>query len=697
MTLNLPSRSWTLPAWLVGVLLLGGSACRKESVPPGPKPAAEAAAPVRPGRAMSDRLVVRLPGELPLLNPYVTAEEAGRQVLDLLHEPLVRYDREGRLAPALAEEWKWRQEMTCWFANPEAARAAAHELQDLPAERRSRWDLEAIATEAEALHLRFTQPGGMVTADVGRVLATSGPVRLSFLRILAPPSARWVLESFARDPEHAPNTKRLWFAEDGTCEMVCTRPALQAQQRLTQWLAPRYHPMPEIQLIDEASALVEPVLDFRLRAGVTWPDGSAITVEDVRATLTQMLARAWPVVGKEAFQHIQEVTSPEPGLVRVTYRRAHSPALPGWTLLPILPAAWLAQHVSDFPESEPPGAGAWQVARRDADQLILEKRSSQGMAVPIRQIVVLRAQAGAGQGGDVSWPAPRPLAVASSYVPLRLPARHQLMLVWHTEAAPLRDPRVRQALSLAVDREELLSRLPGMALRVQDGFFPPGCWFSPPASAPDLGRVPAARRSRALELLKSAGWLQDVEGRLRQLAQAMRLRLVIPAENADRQRLAEALAASWKALGVEVEVTEVPAGSYLMELQAGRFDIALVAAGFTPGWDVLPWWHSSQRSGLGPNVSQLSDPQLDLLLEALMTEFDPAQTPGRVAAVEARLRQLQPALPLFTDEDRLHVLTSRFPALSGLTFPRGCTLRDLLPALIDAPRPTRPLRMLAPD
>ncbi len=695
MTLNLTSRCWTLPAWLGGVLLLGGSACRKESVAPGPKPAADAPAPVRPGRAMSDRLVVRLPGALPLLNPYVTEEVAGRQVLDLLHEPLVRYDREGRLAPALAEEWMWRQEMTCWFASPEAARAAAHELQDLPAERRSRWDLEAVATEAEALHLRFTQPGGMVAADVGRVLAASGPLRLSRLRILAPPSARLVLESFARDPEHAATTKRLWFAEDGTCEMVCTRPAVQAQQQLTQWLAPRHHPMLEIQLIDEASALVEPVLDFRLRAGVTWPDGSAITVEDVRATLTQMLARPWPVVGKEAFQHIQEVTSPEPGLVRVIYRRAHSPALPGWTLLPILPAAWLAQHVSDFAESEPPGAGAWQVARRDADQLMLEKRSGQGLAVPIRQIVVLSTQVDTAQGDDVSWPVPRPLT--SRYVPLRLPARHQLMLVWHTEAASLKDPRVRQALSLALDREELLSRLPGMALRVQDGFFPPGCWFSPLQPAPGAGLVPAVRRSQVLELLKSAGWGQDVEGRLRQLAQAMRLRLVIPAENAERQRLAEALVTSWKSLGVEVEVTEVPAGSYLMELQAGRFDIALVAAGFVPGWDVLPWWHSSQRSGLGPNVSQLADSQLDLRLEALMAEFDPEQMPARVAAVEARLRQLQPALPLFSDEERLHVLTSRFPALADLTFPRGCTLRDLLPALIDAPRPTRPLRMLAPD
>lgn len=697
MNLPLTPRAWSLVALMAATGLLGVGGCRKEPVDSALLPNLESVAPVPSGRAMSDRLVVRLPGALPLLNPYVTADEAGRQVLDLLHEPLVRYDREGRLAPALAEEWKWRQEMTCWFASPEAARAAAHELHDLPAERRSRWDLEAISTEAEALHLRFIQPGGVVTADVGQVLTASRPVRLSFLRILAPPSAQLALESFAHDPQHAPHTKRLSFAEDGTCEMVCARPALLAQQQLTQWLASRHHPMPEIQLMDEASALVEPVLDFRLRSGATWPDGSAITVQDVRATLTQMLVRPWPMVGKEAFQHIQEIGSPEPGLVRVTYRRAHSPALPGWTLLPILPAAWLAQHVSDFAQAEPPGAGAWQLTRREVDHLFLEKKAGQGMALPIRQIMILRAQAGAEQVDDVTWSAPLPLAVARSYQPLLQPVRYQLMLMWHTEAPLLKQPQVRHALSLAVDRRELRSRVSGMALHVHDGFFPPGCWFSPKEPATDLELTPGARHAQALELLKSEGWLQDVDGRLRQQAQVMQLRLVIPAEDKDRQQLAEALVATWKLLGIEVLVTKVPAGSYMMELQAGRFDIALVASDFTPGWDVLPWWHSSQRSGLGPNVSQLADAQLDLLLEALMTEFNPVQTPGRVAAVEARLRLLKSALPLFTDQDHLHVLRTRFPALSGMTFPRGCTLRDLLPALINLPRPTKPMRMLAPD
>ncbi|MCA1962529.1 MAG: ABC transporter substrate-binding protein [Prosthecobacter sp.] len=688
---NVPSPACTLLGLLIALAL---ASCRKE-VP-------QAAATVRPAAQMStqappaDQLVVRLPGPLPLLNPYTAADQAARQVLDLLHEPLLRYNREGMLAPALAEEWQWRQEMTCWFSSPEAAAEAMQHLQSLPLEQRSTWDLEAISSHGSRLSLRLTRPGGMVAADVGKALASRAPLRLAFLRILAPPSARLALESFAKDPAYSAHTHRLWFGEDGVCEMVSTLPTLQAQQALTQWLTPRHHPVPEIQIIDEASALVEPVLDFRLRQGVTWPDGSPVTLEDVRATLTQVLARPWPVAGKEAFQYIQEVTTPAPDMLRVTYRRAHSPALPAWTLLPILPAAWLEQHVVDFSQAEPPGAGPWRVARREGGLLLLEKRTPEGQGPPIRQIRLLAAQESTSEPLDLSW---QPLpADAVAWQTMPLPASHQLMLIWHTEAPQLTDARVRQALSLALDRRALLEAMPGTAGRVHDGFFPPGYGFTPKGME-DMAPAPHApeRRTQALDLLKTAGWLRDVEGRLRHLAHPMRLRLVIPAENPDRQRLAAALSAQWREIGVETTVTEVPAGSYLMELQAGRFDVALVAASFTPGWDVLPWWHSSQRSGLGPNVSQLADPQLDLLLEALMTEFDPAQTPHRAAAVEARLRQLRPALPLFTDLTLLHLRQARFPGLAGMSFPRGCTLRDLLPALTETPRPQTLLRLRAPD
>lgn len=265
------------------------------------------------------------------------------------------------------------------------------------------------------------------------------------------------------------------------------------------------------------------------------------------------------------------------------------------------------------------------------------------------------------------------------------------MLVWQTTTPQLADGRIRRALGLALDRAALHRDMPGGLGRMHDSFFPPGYWFSTETTAPA-----AADREKALRLLSEAGWVRDVEGRLHHGEKVLSLRFVIPDSNSDRQRLAQALVQQWRQIGVQAEVIEVPARSYLMELQAGRFDAALIGGELATGWDVLPFWHSSHSGGLGLNVSQTADPKLDLLLEALVSEFDAEQVPRRAAEVEARLQELQPAMPLFTDLTEITVRQARFPGLADLDTTRGITLQELLPALTPASRPRVRLEMLSP-
>lgn len=652
-------------------------------------------------RTATSDLVMLLPGPLPKLNPFLPADEPERQIIDLIHEPLIRIGRDGRLATALAEQWQWRQDMTCWFESPEAARAAAQELRDQPVEKRASWDLESVATQGAALVVRFIRPGGAVAQEVQEVLAGSGPQKLTFMRVSAAPSARPVLEGFTRHADHAASTKRLWFDDDGTCEIVTTRTGLQAQQMLMEWLMRHQQAVPEITPVGEVTALLEPVLDFKLKPALQWPDGSAITAADVRATLALVLPRPWPLPGRDAFRQIQSITEPEPGAVRVIYRKAYSPALPAWTTLPILPASWLEKHAEDFDKASPPGAGAWQVSRREDTRLWLEKRPAQDATHTMPKIQMLAAtsqmqqRVGLATGSiDLAWPAGDAHTLRHAEPTLKTlssPARHQIMLVWHTSAPLLRDTRVRRALGLALDREALRRAMPDGLGRAHDSFFPPGFWFSTDKepTAADLGG--------ALRLFAEAGWLPNVEGSLRRGTEEMRLRLVIPDGNLDRLRLAQALSKQWQEIGVRVDIAEVEAQSYLMELQAGRFDAALVGGELSPGWDVLPSWHSTHSGGHGRNVSQTADPQLDLLLEALVSEFDAAQIPARAAAVETRLRQLLPAMPLFTDLTEMAVREARFPGLSDLDTSRGVTLKELLPALNPAERPRVKLEMLSPQ
>lgn len=641
-------------------------------------------------------LVMLLPGALPALNPFLPANEAERQLLDLIHEPLIRLDREGRLGTALAEQWGWHQNMTCWFASPEAAKAAATAVNDQPVEKRASWDLESVTQDRSSLVLRFSHPGSTVADEVLAVLSTQQPQHLAFLRIASGPETRAAIQAYAAHADHAPSTKRLWFDDDGTCELVTTRTGLQAQQSLMDWLRTRQPILPEITPMAEVTALLEPVLEFRLKADARWADGTAITAADVKATLDDVLPRPWPLPGRDAFRHIQNITAPEPGVVQVIYRKRHSPALPAWAALPILPAAWLKKTHDSFATTPPPGAGLWQITHRDNRRLWLEKRNTE----PREKLQVLaatspiQARVGLATGAfDILWPAPEDRTTLGKAADLRLvptPPHNQLMLVWQTEAPQLRELRVRIALSLALDRRALSREMPGGTARLHDSFFPPGRWFS-------KGQTTLRQDLRAAEQqLAEAGWLRDVSGQLKKGGAVFELRIVIPAGNADRQRLAEALAASWKKLGISVEIIGSPPDRYVADLRGGRFDVALLGGELEPGWDVLPLWHSSHTDGRGLNLSRIADAQLDLLLEALMGEFDPAQIPRRTAAIESRLATLRPALPLFTDVAEMAVRLTRFPGLPELDTERGITLRELLPATQRQSRPTVKFEMLAP-
>ncbi len=639
--------------------------------------------------------VMLMPGALPALNPFLPVNEAERQILDLIHEPLIRIDRDGKLGAALAEGWSWHQNLSCWFDSAEQAKEAAQTITAQPLEIRASWDLESAIPVGNLLTFRFTHPGGHVADEVMAVLAAKPPQKLTFLRIACTPAMRPAIQAYADYPEHRAHVKRVWFDDDGSCEIVTSLTGLQAQQQLIDWILPRHTPVPEITPVSEVAALLEPVLDFRLKPGLRWDDGSLITAADVRATLLYVLPRPWPLPGRDLFRHVQSITQTATGVVRVVYRKRYSPTLAAWTALPILPAAWLKRHEADFGADFPPGAGEWRLTGLEPTRLWLSKRHSE--AKQTLQVIAatspLQTRVGLSTHIiDIWWPdreAQGTMTSDASWRKLPTPPHNQLMLVWQTESPIVKDIEVRQALSLALNREALSHEMPGGRARLHDSFFPPGRWFS--AEPTPLIHDPNA----ADQLFAKAGWLRDVSGNLKKAGQPMHLRILVPEGNDERLRLANALALSWKKAGLHLQVDAVPTHRYRGELQAGRFDLVFLGSELSPGWDVLPLWHSSQ-AGQGMNVSRIADPQLDLLLDALVSEFDSSHVLRRASAVEVRLAELRPALPLFTDVADMAVQSDRFPGLRPNEIQRGVTLRQLMSGALPMVSPAVNLQMISP-
>lgn len=137
----------------------------------------------------------------------------------------------------------------------------------------------------------------------------------------------------------------------------------------------------------------------------------------------------------------------------------------------------------------------------------------------------------------------------------------------NTERGRLKDPRVRRALALAVDREELLARRFRIsAIEPALGALPPGLGDDV-GGAPDWAAMPLdERRAAAAALLAEAGYTP---------AKPLVIAALLPPE-ADHGRVIDLVAADWAPLGVIVTRQRLPRATLAKAVATGDFELAVV-------------------------------------------------------------------------------------------------------------------------
>jgi dipeptide transport system substrate-binding protein len=139
-------------------------------------------------------------------------------------------------------------------------------------------------------------------------------------------------------------------------------------------------------------------------------------------------------------------------------------------------------------------------------------------------------------------------------------------LAFNTQKAPFNDPRVRRALSLAVDREAIIARIYKGAALPAKTVLPPGMWGHN-ADVVDDPYAPAAAR----RLLKEAG----AEGLMVNLWTAKSA----GAANADPQKMAAMIRKSWEKIGVRTKIIRLGRGKFMRRSRDGGYDAILL------GWE----------------------------------------------------------------------------------------------------------------
>ena len=210
------------------------------------------------------------------------------------------------------------------------------------------------------------------------------------------------------------------------------------------------------------------------------------------------------------------------------------------------------------------------------------------------------------------------------------------LAVNHARAA-LRDRRVRQALSLALDRRVITGRVLGSGERPAWSLVPPGTADYPaPARAEWHDDPMAERRARAAALMREAGYGPGNK---------LRVHLRYPLSENER-RVAIAIQSMWRAIHVEAELDRAETAIHYAALQQGDFDLGL--ASWLAVYDDAQTFTLLLQTESGPNnLGGYSHPEYDRLTDEAARAAEPAARAGLLREAEALAMREQALIPVY--------------------------------------------------
>lgn len=395
-------------------------------------------------------------------------------------------------------------------------------------------------------------------------------------------------------------------------------------------------------------------LSFRLREGLRWSNGDGLTAEHFAAGLRHALDPATAAPNAGWLAAIERIETPAPGRLELHLSRA-DPALAAILALPV--AAPRHPLLSDDAAKRPVNGAyrllEWKPHRhvklarnehyRDAahvsiarvtyvpvEDLDMELRSYRGdlidltSEVPNARLDWVRANL----PGELHV---SPLLATYGY------ALNFTRLAHGTRAAPRDVAALSRALSLAVDRERLVSRITGAGEQPAYGWVPDGFPFQQPARYAWADMAATARREEARRTL--ASWSAG--------APPPRTLTLCTDASENHRRTALAVADMWReALGIELRLREMEWKVFLAMRRAPQ-ECDLVRLGWSADYLDAAGFLEIFVSHHPQNTLGYSSPGFDSLYRAADETVDPRQRAQGLALAESRLLEEGAVIPLF--------------------------------------------------
>lgn len=356
---------------------------------------------------------------------------------------------------------------------------------------------------------------------------------------------------------------------------------------------------------------------FHIRKGIKFHDGSELTADDVKFSLDRAIASA---AVSYIVDFIDTVTVIDSYTVEVKLDAPYAPALRNLSVpfSAIIPKAIVEKDVDAFIKN-PIGSGPYKfVEWKQGDSATLEAFNDYYAGAPATNKLVMKVIPEAAQRtialetGEIDLAydiIPNDLAKVRSNPDLTLfeaPSLTCFYISMNTNKKPFDNEKVREAISIAIDRDLIIDTIASGSGEAADAIIAPAVfgYFSP-------GKY-EYNPEKAKQLLAEAGYANGFETS------------IWVNDNQIRIEVCQAIQAMLQEVGIEAKVEVLEFGKFIADSSAGKHDMGYfgwVTSTTDADYSYYSLEHSSQQGAAG-NRSFLNNPEVDKLIEKARTSTD---------------------------------------------------------------------------
>ncbi len=375
----------------------------------------------------------------------------------------------------------------------------------------------------------------------------------------------------------------------------------------------------------------EPEITFFLRKGVRWHNGREFTAHDVKFTYDKIMDEKTNTVRRSSFELVKKAEVLDPYTFRVTYAQPYSPGLETWGI-GIIPKHLLEKediNTTAF-NRKPIGTGPFRFVEWITDEkIVVEANPHYFEGRPLLDRIIYRIIPETSlsemevltRGIDYSGIYPHQYR-RMSHVPFlktySQPSLGYTYIGYNHRHPFFQDRKVRQALTHAINREEIVQYVLHGLGTVASGPFPNHLWYANPKVKP-LPYDP----QKARQLLAEAGWKDtNGDGILDREGKPFRFTLITNSGNDTRRDVGVLVQRQLRELGIDVTLELYEWSVFLNNfINAKHFDACILGWSLSVDPDAYEIWHSSQIEK-GFNFISYRNPSIDRLWEEGRREYD---------------------------------------------------------------------------